>query len=42
VISLIDSLHISESVVWIDSVPYHELINYIAMSDVVVLPTKAE
>lgn len=42
VILLIDSLHITESVVWIDSVPYHELINYIAMSDVVVLPTKAE
>lgn len=42
VLHLIDDLHIQEHVIWIDSVRYTEIKNYIMMADVVILPTMAE
>jgi len=39
---LIARLGITEQVIWIDSVKYTELKNYVMMADVVVLPTMAE
>lgn len=39
---MIQELWIQDHIVWLPSVPYKELRNYVMMSDVVVLPTYAE